>query len=306
MDWASWAAAMRLLMPTRNCDRATMSAEQDFPSPADGEESRCQSFQDDQDDSIVLDSAFITDFYLCRLHGIEHEPLSAEAAEPMANHGRESYVDGLIAPSDEAAKALSQRGGVLFPLGDSALSGESKEGVNDSVVIYLDNHVDNSDSGDSSWFGRQMCQGQGEHFSYEEVEHHAYEEDEHLGAPEWPEDHHLTLSVETARKLANESRELSFSSLSELSPDAAKALAQHKGRLYLDGLTTISPEVAEALAHHKGELLLRELTTLSDEAAKALAQTKGYLYLTGPIRLSDEAAAALRANPKIKLPEKFR
>jgi len=59
-------------------------------------------------------------------------------------------------------------------------------------------------------------------------------------------------------------------------------LAQHKGDLHL-GLRSVSPEIAKILVHHKGKLWLLWLKTLSAEAAETL-----------------------KANPDIRLPEKFR
>lgn len=129
MGWVTWAAAMRMLTPTRKCGRATMPAEQDFPSPADDEEAGYQSFQDDQDDSIVLDSEFNAGCDLRRLQGSDCQSISAGAAEPMASHGCESYVDGLITLSNEVAKALSQQGGVLSFSGRTALSDEAAKAL---------------------------------------------------------------------------------------------------------------------------------------------------------------------------------
>jgi hypothetical protein len=91
-----------------------------------------------------------------------------------------------------------------------------------------------------------------------------------------------------------------------LTPEAAETLAEHEGNLLLNGLTTISAEAAEALAKHWGYLSLDGLTTLSDKAAEALAKHKGDLYLDGLTTLSDKAAATLKANPSIRLPDKFK
>lgn len=131
--------------------------------------------------------------------------------------------------------------------------GESEFDDEDSfigITIQLENSPEEDDDcdADSSFFGRTLLQ------EHSPQKNGGYEDDEYIDAQVGPEDVYVTLSEETAKELANENRDLFFSSLSGLSADAAKALAQHKGHL-----------------------ALRELTTLSDKAAKALAQTKGYL-----------------------------
>ncbi len=114
-----------------------MPEENAFPSSADHEESGGQTFQDDQDESIVLDSKSLTDFDLHRLLGIDYQPLAAEAAEPVANHGHESYVDGLMTPADEVAKALSQQGGILSLFGLTLLSEAVAKELRANPEIHL-------------------------------------------------------------------------------------------------------------------------------------------------------------------------
>ena len=60
------------------------------------------------------------------------------------------------------------------------------------------------------------------------------------------------------------------------------------------------------LATHDGAMNLSGLTTLSDEAAGAFAKRTGTLLLDRLETLSPKAAETLRANPRIRLPEKFR
>ena len=51
---------------------------------------------------------------------------------------------------------------------------------------------------------------------------------------------------------------------------------------------------------------LSGLTTLSDEAAGAFAKRTGALHLDRLETLSPKAAETLRANPRIRIPDKFR
>jgi glucosyl-3-phosphoglycerate synthase len=77
--------------------------------------------------------------------------------------------------------------------------------------------------------------------------------------------------------------------------------------LATSGLVKSATEVAQALAEHKEHIRFFQLTALSPEVAQALAEHKGDgLVLNGLTTLSDEAVKALRANPEIRLPDKFK
>lgn len=115
------------------------------------------------------------------------------------------------------------------------------------------------------------------------------------------------LSVARAKALVAQSEDkLTLNDLKTLSVGAAGELAKQQGTLILNGLTTLSPESAELLATHDGAMNLSGLTTLSDEAAGAFAKRSGPLLLDRLETLSPKAAETLRANPRIRLPEKFR
>jgi hypothetical protein len=119
-------------------------------------------------------------------------------------------------------------------------------------------------------------------------------------------DYLASLTPEVARALAKHKGELALNGLTELLPEVAWALAEHKGFLQLNGLTTLTRDAAEALSQSKSLLRLSGLATLSPEAAEALAEYDGLLFLKSLETLSPEAVAALRANPGIKLPDKFK
>ncbi|MBM3994184.1 MAG: hypothetical protein FJ303_08525 [Planctomycetes bacterium] len=83
------------------------------------------------------------------------------------------------------------------------------------------------------------------------------------------------LSPEVAAILARFPK-LSLCGIKTLSVESAKALAQHRGELMLDGLLYLPEDVAEAIARHQGTLLtFQSLRFLSDGAAKALAAYRG-------------------------------
>ena len=116
------------------------------------------------------------------------------------------------------------------------------------------------------------------------------------------------LSDEAAAALAeHRGGALSLNGLKNLSDTTAAALARHDGRLSLTGLTILSDGAAGALAKHPGDwLILDGLTTLTELAAKALAQHPGVVSLNGLTAIAPETLKALKTNTRIGLPEKFR
>jgi len=116
-----------------------------------------------------------------------------------------------------------------------------------------------------------------------------------------------TLSLETAKALAQTRGHLVLNSLTNLSDETATALtenAQNRGNLYLNGLTTITPDTARAICRREGDLYLNGLTMIPDEVLQALAEHRspGYarpiVYLDGLTTLSDEGAGMLASWPK--------
>ncbi len=137
-----------------------------------------------------------------------------------------------------------------------------------------------------------------------------------------------TLDAATAQELANYQGflELGGYSAVELDADAkvvqvittgltsldaatAASLARIKwGTINLCNLKTLDAATATALSQFRGgSLYLDGLATLDAATARALAEFQGgTLFLTGLTVLTDDAAAAFRANPAVKLSDKFK
>ena len=103
------------------------------------------------------------------------------------------------------------------------------------------------------------------------------------------------LSVESARLMAANKRDISLNGLTTLTVESATAIARHEAALSLNGLAEMSKEVAEALANHKGGLELNGMTdeTLTLEIARALSRHVGFLSLNGLSDITDAVAQLL-------------
>jgi hypothetical protein len=102
------------------------------------------------------------------------------------------------------------------------------------------------------------------------------------------------LSDEVAEVLGVQAGDLCFKRLPSLSPRAAKAFAKKRRTLLLFNVTSLSDEAAEELAKGKNkDIALISLPELSDRAATAFAEFKGDLDLRGLTTMSDQAADAL-------------
>ena len=139
------------------------------------------------------------------------------------------------------------------------------------------------------------------------------------------------LDVATAKALADyQGRDLNLQVIKLLDPTAALALTEYKGIIHLPslhvdaetaaalaelkaeglwlGIFRLDADVAKALNGFKGGTLhLNEFAVLDGKLAKALAGFEGNcLTLEGLTTTSAEGLAALKANPRIRLPERFR
>lgn len=118
-----------------------------------------------------------------------------------------------------------------------------------------------------------------------------------------------TLDAGTAKGLAAFRDTLHLNGVNTLTAEAVAELAQFRGTtLYLRGLRFVDASTAKVLAGFRGDhLFLEGLGQLTPDAAEAFAGFRGRtLFLDGLTTLSDKAATALRANPNIRLPEKFK
>lgn len=132
----------------------------------------------------------------------------------------------------------------------------------------------------------------------------------------------VSLSPEAAAALAKHQGWLLGLGVDDLTPEVAKALAQHRGirgklgvalppegahieGLILNEVTELTPEVADALGGHGGVLVLKGIKTLTPEVARKLAMHKDWLWMTGLEEVSDDALEVLKANPRIRLSERF-
>lgn len=139
------------------------------------------------------------------------------------------------------------------------------------------------------------------------------------------------LDAATAKVLAEyQGRDLNLQGIKLLDPAAALALAEYKGIIHLPslhvdaetaaalaelraeglwlGVFRLDADVAKALNGFKGGTLhLNQFAVLDGTTAKALAGFEGNcLTLEGLTTTSAEGLAALKANPRIRLSERFR
>jgi hypothetical protein len=127
MGWASLATVVRMLMPPWSGRSAKVTLDEELSSlPHDEEYSVLLT---ESDETIELDRKFLASFLSLRLHSIDCQPLTAEVAEPYLEHECDLYVDGLITLSEEAAKLLSQQGGILWPGSLTAISDEAAKAL---------------------------------------------------------------------------------------------------------------------------------------------------------------------------------
>jgi len=247
--------------------------------------------------------------------------LTAEQAERCAQWYGDLSLNGLTTLSDEAAKALSHHTG-----GQLTLNGLTM--LSDAAAAALarhegDVHLESLAVLTSSALAAKLASSDAlDHVTSLSAEAARAIVQSLVKAN--TDDLYLvrlrSLSVDTARELAQCRGSLSLYALPSLSDEAAeelaehaggslelsgaetlsdlavRSLARHKGALYLDGLTCLSAEAARSLAGLKYDLGLRGVTSLSDEAAKALGGHTAELYLDGVTSLSAKATEGLSAH----------
>ncbi len=89
---------------------------------------------------------------------------------------------------------------------------------------------------------------------------------------------------------------LSFDSLSSITPEVCRILARHRSPILLNSLTNICSEVAEALSGRWGSVELNGLKQLTTECAIHLGKISGQIALNGLEDLSLDVARELTAN----------
>jgi hypothetical protein len=160
----------------------------------------------------------------------EFDAIDDPAAEALAKHQGDIYLDGLTSLSAEAAQALAKREGELSLDGLTSLSAEAAQALakHEGWRLSLDGLTSLS---------AEAAQALAKH-----------ERELSLNGL-------TTLSAEAAQALAKHERELSLNGLTTLSAEAAQALAKHERELSLNGLRQFSEAAAEILSKHPSRVL---------------------------------------------------
>lgn len=114
--------------------------------------------------------------------------------------------------------------------------------------------------------------------------------------------HALSITVGAAQVLVQSEHDrysdinLSFDSLSSITPEVCRILARHRSPILLNSLTNICSEVAEALSGRWGNVELNGLKQLTTECAIHLGKISGEIALNGLEDLSLDVARGLTSN----------
>ena len=222
-----------------------------------------------------------------------------DAAEILAIHKGELYLDGLISLSNAAAESLGECQGVWLSLGglkslsDAAAEALIKQVGGNLVLDGLTHLSDTAAEALAKQYGGSLSLDGLPHLSDAAAAALAKQYGGYLSL-----DGLTHLSDAAAEVLAeHQGDSLSLNGVTHLSDAAVVALAKQYGHLSLDGLTHLSIVAAEALAEHQGgNLSLNGLTYLSDAAVEALSRRSRWLSLNGLTCLSNAAVKALSQN----------
>ena len=218
------------------------------------------------------------------------------AAQALAKHEGELFLNGLTTLSEAAAESLGKHQGDLFLSGLTSISDQvgnalakSKNGLALDSLKRLTNYSALMLATNLKWISLNSLDNLSEsdgHLALANLISKDPTEIVYLNGLK-------SLSDSTAEALSKYKGEFELNGLTSLSDTAITVLAKHEGHLSLNGLATLSDAAAEALANHAGGLSLDGLTSLSDTTAEALAGIEGYLGLSGLTNMSVDLANKL-------------
>jgi hypothetical protein len=220
--------------------------------------------------------------------------LSDEAAEALARHNADLYLDGLTSLSDASAQALAKHKGVSLSLtGLKSLSDAAAEALVKHKDVWLDEAAEQIvEKARARIHGAESIAIISKKILTKEYAEQFLEHDGTVGLEAFE-----LIEDSAAEVLAGyHSGNIDLNGLTYISKKSANHLIEPEGFLYLNGLTALNPAVAKALGERQYALSLNGLKNLSDELAESLVQNQQILCLNGLTSVNDFVAKVLSSH----------